>query len=161
MKNTESMAQFADRFLLRTAIGVLLVAIAYAAGAAMYLVGDEIADYLDKLQLLLAVAAVVIILPGFIKYARLRAAGQCRAGEPEGFVAEVFNKACVKAFSLTFVFLIILEPLSKKYLTELPTNFFINLTLCLSLGVFSLTFFFLNREDDDDLEDEFGPESGT
>ena len=56
---------------------------------------------------------------------------------------------------------LILEPLSKKYLTELPTDFFINLILCLTLGVFSLTFFFLNRDDDDDLEDEFGPEPGA
>ena len=59
--NTESMAQFADRFLLRTAVGVLLIAIAYAIGAAMYLVGDEVSGYLDKLQLLLAMIRLPIM----------------------------------------------------------------------------------------------------
>ena len=100
-QSSDSGAQFAEKFLTRTAVGVFLMAIAYSASAALYLVDGELAIWLDRLELLLALAAVAIVLPMFVQFVRLQAArrGDC---EPEGFVTEVFRKACVKAFSLTF-----------------------------------------------------------
>ena len=156
--NSESTAQFVDKFLHRTAIGVLLMAFAYVTSSAMYLVSEEVAATLDVVELLLALLAVAAVLPVFIKYVRLRSNRQCDQSESDGYMADVLKKACVKAFSFTFVFLIILEPTSEKYLTELPTDFFINVILAFTLGVFSLTFFSLIRSDHDEFEDDFDSE---
>lgn len=157
-ENSETTAQFVDKFLHRTAIGVFLMTLAYAVSSAMYLVSAEVAVTLDVVELLLALAAVVVVLPVFIKFVRLRSKQQCNQSESDGYMAHVLNKACVKAFSFTFVFLILLEPTTEKYLTELPADFFINLILSFSLGVFSLTFFSLIRSDGDEIEDDFDTE---
>ena len=153
--NIESSAQFIDKFLHRTAIGTLLMTCAYAVSSAMYLVSEELVATLDVVELLLALSAVVVVLPVFIQYVRLRYRQQCSHAESDGYMAEVLKKACMKAFSLTFVFLILLEPTTEKYLTELPTDFFINVILAFSLGVFSLTFLALIQSDGDELEDDF------
>lgn len=63
------------------------------------------------------------------------------------------------AFSLTFVFLMILEPVTEKYMAGLPAPFFINATLAFSLGVLSVGFFRLARGDgDDESDDDFDTE---
>ena len=157
-QNSESTAQFVDKFLHRTALGTLLMTCAYAVSSAMYLVSEDVMATLDMVGLLLKLSAVVVILPVFIKRLRLRSRQQCNQSESDGYMAEVLKKACVKAFSFTFVFLVLLEPTTKKYLTELPTDFFINVILAFSLGVFSLTFFALIRSDDDEHEDGFNNE---
>jgi len=153
--NNESTAQFIDKFLHRTAIGTLLMTCAYAVSSAMYLVSEEVAATLDVVELLLALSAVVVVLPVFIQMVRLRSRQQCGQAELDGYMAEVLKKACVKAFSFTFVFLILLEATSEKYLTKLPTGFFINVIRAFSLGVFSLTFLLLLRSDDAETEDHF------
>ena len=76
--------------------------------------------------------------------------------EPEGFVIEMFDKATGKSFQFTFLFLIALEFVSGNYLTDLPTEFFIKLIISVTLAIFSLSFFFLNRAGGDlEAEDEF------
>ncbi|MDX1571284.1 MAG: hypothetical protein R3200_12440 [Xanthomonadales bacterium] len=150
---SESMPQFIDRFLTRTALGVLLMSFAYGAGAATYLVDDPLHDWLETAQLLLSLGAVAAVLPVFVKLFRLRH-GVARVDcGPEGFIAGAFRKAGSHAFTFAFIVLILFEPLSKRWLTDLPTAFFINVLLCLILGVFSGGFFLLSR--DDAPEDEF------
>ena len=154
-QSEEPIAQFVDRFLQRTAIGVLLVGIAFAVSAVMCLVTDETAQYLDKLSLLLGLIAIVFVLPVVIKMVRLKRNKQCDWSGSDSYISGVFNKACVSAFEATFIFLIILEPVTKKYLTNQPTDFFINVILSLSAGVLGLAFFYRTRKDTAELEDDF------
>ena len=154
-QNEEPIAQFVDRFLQRTAIGVLLLGVAFAVSAAMYLVTESTALYLDKLTLLLGLIAIIVVLPGFIKLMRLKKNKQCDWSGSDSYMSGVFNKACVSAFEATFIFLIILEPVTKKYLTNQPTDFFINVILSLSAGVLGLAFFYRMRKDTAELEDDF------
>lgn len=155
----ESVAQFVDRFLQRSATGVLLVGTAYALSAVMYFVGDEVSGYLSKVTLVLGILAVISVLPVFIKMVRLRSNKQCNWSGSDSYMMGVFNKACVSAFEATFIFLIVLEPLSKKFLTEQPTNFFINVVLAVAASVLGLAFFFRTRRDEAELEDDLDPGS--
>ena len=157
-QHEEPIAQFVDRFLQRTAIGVLLVGFAFAVSAAMYLVTDEFAAYLDKLTLLLGLAAVITVLPVVVRMMRLRANKQCNWSGADSYVSGVFNKACVSAFEVTFIFLIILEPVTKKFLTDQPTDFFINVILSVSAAVLGVAFFYRTRKDADELVDDFEDE---
>lgn len=157
-QDEEPIAQFVDRFLQRTATGVLLVGFAFAVSAAMYLVTDEVAAHLDKLTLLLGLAAVIAVLPVFIKMMRLRANKECNWSGSDSYLSGVFNKACVLAFEVTFVFLIILQPVTKKFLTDQPTDFFINVILSVSAVVLGVAFFYRIRKDADEPVDDFQDE---
>lgn len=151
-----STAQFVDRFMHRIAIGVFLVALAYATSAVMFLVSPEIAFYLDKLKLGLGLMAVVIVFPQFVKMVRRKVRGGADADEPESFVVEAYKRAAEKSFALTFVSLIIMDVLSTGVLAGLPVEFSIEVILFVSLIIFSLSFFAFNRTgDDDDAEDLF------
>ncbi len=97
-----------------------------------------------------------------MKFARLIKRQKSKCSEADGYLVEMFKRASAMAFSLTFVFLMILEPVTEKYLAGLPAPFFINATLAFSLGVLSVGFFRLARDDgddesDDDFDTEFSP----
>ena len=113
---------------------------------------------MHKMPTLLSLLVLVILLPVFIRFVRLRANKDCDWSQPGGYVAEIFGKACVRAFSATFVLLIVLQVVADKYFAALPTAFFLSVILALSLGVLGLTFFYLVRSDEDELDDEFGGE---
>lgn len=150
----ESVAQFVDRFLQRSATGVLLVGAAYALSAAMYFANDEISGYLNNVTLALGILAVISVLPVVVKMVRLRRNKQCDWSGSDSYMMGVFNKACVSAFEATFIFLIVLEPVTKKFLTEQPTNFFINVVLALAASVLGLGFFLRTRRDEAALKDD-------
>ncbi len=151
----ESPAQIVDRLLQRTAIGVSLLTISYSMAAAMYVISDqEIVGLMDRLQFIPSILVLLIVFPAFVKFARLRYRQKNECSEADGYLVEMFKRASAMAFGLTFVFLIILEPVTGKYLTELPTPFFINVTLAFSLGVLSIAFFRSVRGDSDDQSDD-------
>jgi len=158
--SNESPAQIVDRLLQRTAIGVSLLTISYAMAAAMYVISDqEIVDLMDRLQLVPSILVLLIVFPVFVKFARLRYRLKSECSEADGYLVEMFRRASAMAFSLTFVFLMILEPVTEKYLVGLPAPFFINATLAFSLGVLSVGFFRLARDDgDDESDDDFDTE---
>ena len=156
----ESPAQIVERLLQRTAIGVSLLTISYAMAAAMYVINDQgIVDFMDRLQLVPSILVLLIVFPAFVRFARLRYRQKRECAEADGYLVEMFKRASAMAFSLTFIFLIILELVTEKYLTDLPTPFFINATLAFSLGVLSVGFFRLARDDgDDESDDDFDTE---
>ena len=117
----ESPAQTVDRILQRTAIGVFLLSLAYSMSAAMYLVSEEAAGYMDRVQLALGILIVLIVLPAFLKFLRLKFRRGSDSPESDGYVAEMFKRAGSKAFSLTFILLIVLELAARKYLPPHPT----------------------------------------
>ena len=151
----ESPAQIVERLLKRTGIGLFLLAIAYTMSAAMYLISNQdIVKVMGRLQFIPSVLVLLVVFPAFVKFARLRYRQKNECSEADGYLVEMFKRASAMAFSLTFVFLIILEPVTGKYLTELPTPFFINVTLAFSLGVLSIAFFRSVRGDSDDQSDD-------
>lgn len=147
-KKKASVAEQIDKMMQRVALGTFLVAVAYAIVTAKFLVTEETGDVLNIIARVLGVLIIVLILPGFIKFVNLKRKNREACREPEGFVIEMFNKATGKAFQFTFLFLIFFEFLSKSYLTHLPGEFFIKVTVSVTLGIFSITFFFLNRAGD-------------
>jgi len=155
----ESPAQLLDKFLQRTAVGVFLLTIKYVVSAAGFVVSDELADHAGWLQIVLSILVLVVVFPAFLKYLNLHRKKECP--DTSGYVIEMFKKSAVKAFSLTFVFLIAVKWMAGNYLMGLPTLFFINAILAFTLGVFSITFYLLLRTDDDqDPDDDFDTESG-
>jgi hypothetical protein len=159
----ESPAQIVDRLLQRTAIGVSLMTVAYAMSATMYVIDDPgVVDLVDTLQLILGILVLLVLLPAFFKYARLHYRQQGECPEEDGYLVEIFKRASAKAFGLTFVFMVILEKVTEKYLTELPTPFFIDTILAFSLGVLSIAFFRVVRSDrDDEVDDDFDTGQGA
>ena len=158
--SNEFPAQIVDRLLQRTAIGVSLLTISYAMAAAMYVISDqEIVGLMDRLQLVPSILVLLIVFPAFVKFAKLRYRRKNECSEADGYLVEIFRRASAMAFSLTFIFLMILEPVTEKYLTGLPAPFFISATLAFSLGVLSVGFFRLARDDesDDDFDTEPAP----
>jgi cobalamin synthase len=152
-----SFAEQADRMMQKIALGVFLVAVAYTISAAKFFVSEDVAGVLDISSQVLGIIILIIVLPAFLRFMSMKRKNRETCREPEGFVTEIFDKATSKAFQFTFIFLIILEFVSGRYLVHLPGEFFIKLIIAVTLAIFSLTFFFLNRDwGGSEVEDEFG-----
>ena len=151
-----SVAEQIDRMMQRIALGVFLVAIAYGLSIAEFFVSTQTNEILNNVMRVLGVGIFVLVLPQFLKFLMMRHKYSEACKEPEGFVIEMFDKATGKAFQFTFLFLVPLEFASDGLLSHLPGEFFIKLIIMVTLAIFSLTFFFLNRAGDaPGPEDEF------
>ena len=149
-----SVAEQIDRMHQRIAMGVFLVAIAYAISAIRFFVSEEVIGVLDLFSKILGITILILVLPAFLKFVNMRRKNRGACKEPEGFVIEMFNQATGKAFQFTFLFLVALEIISKNYLAHLPGEFFIKLIISVTLAIFSLSFFFLNRAGGDEETEE-------
>jgi hypothetical protein len=157
-----SAAEFVDAFMWRIALAVGLVSLAYASSALTFVVADSVSYYLDKVNLVLGLAAVALILPQFLKMARHKARNLSSTMEPEGFVVDAYKRAAEKAFSFTFIFLIFLDIMIENVWANLPAEFLINVIVSFSLATFSLSFFFFSRShSDEDAEDDFESEPNS
>ena len=152
-------AQIVDSFMQRTALGGFLLALAYAMSAAMLVTSPEVAEVLDNLQLGLGILVILVVFPAFLRIVKLRRRSGSDCEETDGYIVAMFKKASTNAFSLTFVFLIIMQVVTEKIQTGLPASFFVDIILAFTLGVFSITFFMLVRSDSDETEDDFDTES--
>jgi len=160
-RKKESMAQFSDRFLKRTALAVLVMAAAYGAAAISHFVGDTVAGYLHWAKKVFAIGGALIVLPVFAKLMWLWfKRGKGSLGTPAGFIGGMFAKASVRAFETGFIAMIVFEPLSRGTLAHLPPAFFIQTVLAISIAVLGITFFVLSRDDDDEIDDDFGDDFG-
>ena len=152
-----STAEFTENFQRSIAIAMLLMSFAYVSSAAEYIVSEQTGYILDKFEMGIAIIVMLIILPKFLLSVGKLSKGQRRSCfEAEGYVAHMFKRACAKAFEFTFIVLIAMDVISGKYLTDLPSDFFIKIVLAISMAIFALTFFYFNRGEN---EDEFDEES--
>lgn len=149
-----SVVEQIDRMHQKIAMGVFLVAIAYAISAIRFFVSEEVIGVLDIFSKILGITILILVLPAFLKFVNMRRKNRGACKEPEGFVIEMFNQATGKAFQFTFLFLVALEIISKNYLAHLPGEFFIKLIISVTLAIFSLSFFFLNRAGGDEETEE-------
>lgn len=154
-----SVVQFSDRFLTRSAYAMLLVAVGYFAEAATPYVSQQTAWLLGYVGMAVSAGIFIFLLPPFITYVR-----HCRGkgGHFEGFVLEIFRKACVRAFEVTFIFLLILEVLSRSVLEIVPARTFLQVAVAVCVASMGITFWILNRQarGDEIDEDGFGEDVG-
>ena len=143
-----SVAEQIDRMMQRIALGVFLVAITYGLSVAEFFVSPQTNEILNNVIRVLGVGIIVLVLPQFLKIVMMKHKNREAFKDPEGFVIEMFDKATGKAFQFTFLFLVFLEFASDSLLSHLPGEFFIKLIIMVTLAIFSLTFFFLNRAGD-------------
>jgi len=159
----ETTAQFVDRFLKRIALAVFIMAVSYASGALGHVVGHEARDFLLMVKDPLGLLAAIIVLPMFIKMMIkiIRSGG--KHSTPSGYVAEMYGKSAGNGFAAGFIFLVFLEPLSGGALAHLPSEFFVQSAIAILLGGLSVSFFILNRDDADEMDDDFDddPSSGA
>jgi len=151
-----SAAERIDQFMQRTALSVFIMSLTFATSAAAALAHPPWAGYLGKLQLALSVLAVLSVLPLMVSATRRIGRMQWRACvAPESFVAETYRKACAASFKATFGFLVAVKVLSETYTLNAAPGFYLDLVLCVTLGVFSGHFFFhLNAGNDPETPDE-------
>ena len=151
--SAESVSQFIDRFLQRTAIGVTLLSLANGLGAAGHLVGDRAAALADGAQFVLAVLIVLVVFPVFARLVWLRRRARCDWSESDSYMGQIFGQACVAAFSTAFILLIAFQATAERFFAGLPTAFFLDAVLAGSLAVLAIRFFGLARSDDDEDDD--------
>jgi len=154
-RKAETTAQFVDRFLKRIALAVSIMAASYGSGAVSHLVGGRANEILLLVKDPLGLIAALIVLPMFIKMVAklIRSGGKHRA--PSGYVAEMYGRSAGNGFAAGFIFLVFLEPLSGGALSHLPPEFFAQSSIAVLLGALGISFFILNRDDDDEIDDEF------
>lgn len=146
-----------ERFMQRTALGVFLLALRYGMTAAGPLLGEELMALVRYLQLALSLLIVLLVLPAFWHYLKLRRQRRADCANPDSFVLEMFRRAALIAFSYSFVLLVLLDLVSRKSLVYLSAPLVINLVLSFMLAVFSISFYLLSRldePDDDEPNDE-------
>lgn len=154
-----SVVQFSDRFLTRSAYALLLVAVGYFAAAATPYVSQQAVRLLDYLGMAVSAGIFIILVPPFITYIR-----HCRGkgSHFEGFVLEIFRKACVRAFEVTFTFLVVLEVLSRSVLEIVPARTLLQVAVAVCVASMGVTFWILSRQarGDEIDEDGFGEDVG-
>lgn len=153
-KQTETVTQFYERFIQRTAVAMLMMAFIYTISAFALVGGPSVAAIVDFLDRPLGIVIIIIMLPVFAKmvWLRIRQKNKCR--EADSFVAVTFKDAASRAFSVTFLTLILLLALSEGPLSDFPAAFFINIITAVSLATCSGWFLYANRDIEED--DDFG-----
>lgn len=157
----ETMPQFVDRFLVRIALAVTIMAASYGAGALTHILGSgALRDFLTMAKDPVGVLAALIMLPMFIKMMVKVVRSGGKYTEPSGYIAEIYSKSAVNGFAAGFIFLILLEPFSGRALSDMPPQFFVQAAIAVMLSTLGISFFILNRAGDDDMDDdEFGDQA--
>ncbi|WP_262690131.1 hypothetical protein [Kordiimonas aestuarii] len=148
-----SPAQMIDSFLRRIGLGVAVVAVMYGTGALEAVLPGDYADYADGARFALSALVILLVFPSFAKFMLARKRGVCKGADADSYMAQMFKEAAHHAFSATFIALIAVEFLVKALAPDLPTLFFIDLTLFISLSAFSIAFFKLTAADDEEEDD--------
>ena len=147
-----SVPEAADKNMRILAVAVFLFAVKYAASAAALVVGAGPARVFDGIELGAALLGVLVLVPmGLWKFRKLSVSQRRLYTDPEGYVGEVFRRAGFKSWALTWILLVVMDILAREDITALPAEFFLQVVTAMTLGVFSVTFFYLNRggaEDD-------------
>ncbi|NVJ97814.1 MAG: hypothetical protein HWE25_06655 [Alphaproteobacteria bacterium] len=155
-----SPAQVADQFVQRTIIGMMLLSISYGGKAAMSIVPTGVVKVIAPVSVLLSVAIVLVVAPGFIRYFALRKAGGGNCPEADSYITQMYREAAVWAFSFTFILLMALGFGTELGLHTWPTAFVLNGTIALSLAALAFSFYRLTRDTDEE-DDDFDQEQGA
>jgi len=152
----ETGAQLYDRFLNRTALSMIMLAIVYALDASRTFAADDIASMMKRAEGILGILLMINLLPVMIKLVWFKFKRMPGCDDPDGFVASTFKDAAVKGFTTGFIAMIVALKLSEQILADWSATTFLNIILALMLSVLSISFLVANREPE--LDDDF--ESG-
>ncbi|MBO6505017.1 MAG: hypothetical protein JJ850_16515 [Kordiimonadaceae bacterium] len=154
-KAPEPMAQLYDRFLNRSAIGMFLLALLFALTAFEQSAAGELPGALKYAEKAIAILIIILVGPITFQVYRRKRSFVSTCDEPEGFLTSSFQKAAMRAFTGSFILLIVLNVLLEKEAVDWPAAVIVPALLAFNLGVASLSFFLDNLEDD---EDDFAEE---
>jgi hypothetical protein len=141
-------AQQGEAFLERTALGVLLLSLAYGCAVAGGLSHGRLALTFGWLQRALNIGVIGVLLPSFWRYFRRGPQG---CGHPlDGFVVDVFRRAALVTFCANFLLLLALELVTRKGFIALTPPQLVQGLLCASLGTFGLAFLRMARVPEED-----------
>ena len=145
--NLSSPAELADRHLQLIALAVFLVALKFAASAAMHFADGPMATMLDWLEVVTALSAMLIVLGTAIsKHRHLGPDGWREHFRGDGYLASVLRDASFASLLATWLALLVLEIVSKNTLAHLPPRFFLQLVMVVLLSTLSVKFYLLNRD---------------
>ncbi len=160
----ETGAQLNDRFLNRTALSLLMLAVVYTLEVSRSLAANDIAAIMNRAGGILSLILLINLLPVTIKLMWFKYKRKPGCNDPNGFVASTFKEAAVRGFTTSFIAMLVALELSRDVLSVWSATVFLHIILALTLGVLSISFLLANREtepgDDfgDDLADEFDKE---
>lgn len=152
-KNTAEIAEKHQQWII---LALFLMAIKYVLSATIEVTGEQAEFYLEIGEIVLAVLAIGIIIPIFIwKFRNLSKHQRKNYLDPNGYIFKILKDAVSKSWLITLIFLVFIEIPIKKFLSHLPPRFFIQATLAVMFGSFSIIFFILDRRSkiDDSGED--------
>jgi uncharacterized membrane protein (DUF485 family) len=138
-------AEAMDVFIHRIAVIMLVMSFNFALTASQYFVSDLTADVMDKVQSVAVLIAVAWMLPSLWRLKMSRANDSLMS---DSYIGSVFKKEAVKAFSLTYLFLVVAEIAARAEWFSVPTTFYISFALAFTTAVFGVSFFVFNRSDD-------------
>jgi hypothetical protein len=145
------LAEASDKFLTALVISLMLFALDYATGAATHLVSPEWAHWLDGAGKVLGLLGTLVVL--FIilsKFLRMTRSERRQYLSDEGYLMEMFRRAGVKAFFLTWLLLAFSKPFLKRYPLDLPGEFYAQAIMAFMLATFAILFAFFARTDNDE-----------
>ncbi len=159
----ETGAQLYDRFLLRSALSMLMLAVVYTLDASRSFAADDAASIMKRAEGILAILLMINLLPVMAKLMWFKVKRKPGCNDPDGFVASTFKEAAVRGFSTGFIAMLVALELSKGPLADWPATVFLNIVLALMLGVLSVSFLLANRETepDEDFGDDLDKETGA
>jgi len=151
----ETGAQLYDRFLNRTAISMIMLAVVYALDASRAFTADDVASMMKRAEGILGIILMINLLPVMVKLMWFKFKRMPGCNDPDGFVASTFKEAAVRAFTTGFIAMIVALKLSEQILADWSATIILNIILALMLSVLSISFLVANREPelDDDFDD--------
>ena len=145
------LAESADRRWYLLAIVIFLLAVKSALSAAMVIADESYLRYLDWAEGAAAMATLPIVAwLVFFKFARVPRAQRHHFLNMEGYVRDTVRQACSASWTATVVPLMVLGAIADDWVASMPAEFFLQAAIAVMLGVFSLTFFVMNRSSDDE-----------
>lgn len=137
-----NLPQLTDTLLTRTAAGLLLLGLAHAVAVADAWLGAGAPGWLRYVSLALSAGIVVLVLPVVVRFVAARRTGACDVSECDGYLSEVFRRACVFAFTTLFILLVALEAVAGHLPGSMGTGVVLNLLLTVTVWVLAGSFFF-------------------
>ena len=146
-----------DQFAQLIAISLFCMALNLFGEAIIYLVNEETSHILYTFSHAAQFLQTVFLVMAFLRLGvgKSRTISSYKQGFLDSYVVDSVKRAAMIACFMTLMVLAVLDIVTNT--TMLPADFFIKIPSITLLAVFSLSFFFLNRDSSDNkLEQEFG-----
>ncbi|MEM9386459.1 MAG: hypothetical protein AAGA68_15490 [Pseudomonadota bacterium] len=138
---TFDLAQLADTLLMRTTLGLVLLGTGHALTVAAVWFGPEAQESFRWVRLTLAGCILLLVLPAVLRFAVARRRTACSRASCDGYLLDVFRRACVAAFTTTFLVLVALEIAVNQLPPSVDSHVILNALLTVTLWMLAGSFF--------------------